>query len=90
MTDLQLYSEISSLPSDLKQEVSDFVDFLKHKSKKDRINQTPKSTNILEEPTVKYNSKFSDLLLNGPVFSEEQIKEISETRKSINEWRTKP
>lgn len=33
MTDLQLYSQISSLPADLKKEVSDFVEFLKQKSK---------------------------------------------------------
>ncbi len=33
MTDIQLYSQISSLPSDLKKEVSDFVEFLKQKSK---------------------------------------------------------
>ena len=32
MTDIQLYNKISSLPSDLKKEVSDFVEFLKHKS----------------------------------------------------------
>lgn len=28
-----------------------------------------------------------ELLLNGPVFSEDQIKEIEETHKSINIWR---
>jgi len=33
MTDLQLYSQISSLPADLKKEVSDFVEFLKQKTK---------------------------------------------------------
>lgn len=33
MTDIQLYSQISSLPSNLKKEVSDFVEFLKQKSK---------------------------------------------------------
>jgi len=33
MTALNLYSEISSLPSDLQQEVADFVDFLKSKTK---------------------------------------------------------
>jgi len=32
MTDLQLYSQISSLPSDLKKEVSEFVGFLKQKA----------------------------------------------------------
>jgi hypothetical protein len=33
MSDLQLYTEIASLPDNLKQEVSDFVEFLKSKSK---------------------------------------------------------
>jgi hypothetical protein len=33
MTNVQLYAQISSLPSDLKKEVSDFVAFLKQKSK---------------------------------------------------------
>lgn len=83
MTDLQLYSEISSLPSDLKQEVSDFVAFLKQKSKREN------NPSKVKEPSVAYNSKFSDILLGGPVFSEEQIKNIEETRKSISEWRTK-
>jgi uncharacterized protein DUF2281 len=33
MTDIQLYSQITSLPADLKKEVSDFVEFLKQKTK---------------------------------------------------------
>lgn len=33
MNDLQLYTQISSLPADLKKEVSDFVAFLKQKVK---------------------------------------------------------
>lgn len=33
MTDLQLYTQISTLPADLKKEVSDFVEFLKQKRK---------------------------------------------------------
>lgn len=36
MTDIQLYTQISSLPPDLKKEVSDFVTFLKQKSKAKR------------------------------------------------------
>lgn len=36
MSDLQLYTEISSLPENLKQEVSHFVEFLKEKSKKNK------------------------------------------------------
>ncbi|MFW5759312.1 MAG: DUF2281 domain-containing protein [Bacteroidota bacterium] len=33
MKDIQLYSEISALPASMKQEVKDFVDFLKTKKK---------------------------------------------------------
>lgn len=33
MTDIQLYTQISSLPANLKKEVSDFVEFLKQKAK---------------------------------------------------------
>jgi len=35
-------------------------------------------------------SRLRELLLNGPVFSDEQIKTIEENRKSINQWRTNP
>ena len=34
MTDLQLYNKLSELPSHLKSEVVDFIDFLMYKSKK--------------------------------------------------------
>lgn len=34
MTDIQLYTKLSGLPSHLKAEVSDFIDYLKFKSKK--------------------------------------------------------
>ena len=37
MTDVQLFSQISLLPADLKKEVSDFVEFLKQK-KKTKVN----------------------------------------------------
>jgi hypothetical protein len=36
MSNIQLYSQISSLPADLKKEVSDFVAFLKTKSKAEK------------------------------------------------------
>ena len=32
MTDIQLYTKLSGLPSNLKMEVADFIDFLKFKS----------------------------------------------------------
>lgn len=34
MTDIQLYTKLSGLPSNLKAEVADFIDFLKYKSQK--------------------------------------------------------
>lgn len=42
MTDLQLYTQISSLPADLKKQVSDFVEFLKQKSKGSKPKKGPK------------------------------------------------
>ena len=38
MTDTQLYLKLSGLPSNLKSEVADFIDFLKYKSKKYKKN----------------------------------------------------
>lgn len=34
MTDLQLYTELSTLPDDLKKQVQDFIEFLKTKTPK--------------------------------------------------------
>ncbi|MEQ8534053.1 MAG: hypothetical protein RIB86_19525, partial [Imperialibacter sp.] len=34
-------------------------------------------------------SPFLDMLINGPVFSKEEIKTIESNRKSIAAWRTK-
>jgi len=34
MTDIQLYTKLSRLPSNLKSEVSDFIDYLVYKSKR--------------------------------------------------------
>ncbi len=33
--------------------------------------------------------EFKKLLLNGPTFSKKQLNTIAETRKAINQWRTK-
>lgn len=37
MSDTQLFTEISSLPANLRQEVSDFVAFLKYRKKKKKV-----------------------------------------------------
>jgi len=42
MTDLQLYTKISSLPDHLKLEVIDFVDFLKSKKKNSKSHSKKK------------------------------------------------
>jgi hypothetical protein len=42
-----------------------------------------------EEPTQDKNVEFIDFLLNGPVYSKEEIKEIERNRKSISQWRRK-
>jgi len=44
MTDIQLYTKISSLPNHLKLEVIDFVDFLK--SKKEKSQSNPKKKRV--------------------------------------------
>lgn len=35
------------------------------------------------------DKEFLNLLLSGPTFSKEQLAEIAETRKEINQWRIK-
>jgi hypothetical protein len=39
MTDLRLYSELSSLPADLKKQVQDVIEFLKTKARKQNSNK---------------------------------------------------
>lgn len=39
MTDIQLYTKISSFPNHLKLEVIDFIDFLKSKEKKEKVKE---------------------------------------------------
>jgi len=42
-----------------------------------------------DKPIKDDKAAFIEMLLNGPVYSDEQIQAIEETRKSINEWRGK-
>ena len=42
-----------------------------------------------ETPKSKDREEFKKLLLNGPTFTKKQLDVINETRKSINQWRTK-
>ncbi len=36
-----------------------------------------------------HRDDFKTLLLNGPVFSNDQLDNIAKTRKALNKWRTK-
>ena len=49
MESLQLYKKISSLPSDLKNEVNDFVDFLLSKKKSQISRKKPKFGSAKEQ-----------------------------------------
>ncbi len=42
-----------------------------------------------EEAADDEKTKYIEMLLNGPVYTEEQIEIIEENRKSIAKWRTK-
>jgi hypothetical protein len=42
MEQIQLYTKLNYLPTDLKSEVNDFIDFLLSKRKKERKNKMPK------------------------------------------------
>ena len=42
-----------------------------------------------KKPVQKGKDEFIDYLLNGPVYSDKEIKIIEENRKSIAAWRTK-
>ncbi len=44
--------------------------------------ETPSATKTDRE-------EFKEFLLNGPTFSKKQLATIAETRKAINQWRTK-
>ena len=59
MTDIQLYTKLSRLPSNLKSEVSDFIDYLVYKSKRNSKN---KSRRIPGKATglIKMKENFDD------------------------------
>jgi len=42
-----------------------------------------------QTPKDKDREEFKTLLLNGPTFSKKQLEAVAETRKRINQWRTK-
>ena len=60
-------------------------------AKKLPVNQWTKLKEEVEaKPTTDSEREdFKNFLLNGPTFSKKQLKTIAETRKAINQWRTK-
>jgi alanyl-tRNA synthetase len=48
-----------------------------------------KEVETAEQPSDKEREEFRKLLLSGPTFSKKQLDNIAETRKKIDEWRTK-
>ena len=48
MDNLSLYTQINTLPTHLKQEVRDFVSFLRQKANKEKKNKEPRSYGILK------------------------------------------
>jgi predicted NACHT family NTPase len=42
-----------------------------------------------KEPVEKEREEFRKILLGGPTFSKKQLDAVADTRKKIDEWRTK-
>jgi len=59
MTDIQLYTKLSGLPSNLKSEVADFIDFLKYKSKK-QDNRNTKRLSGKAKGLIKMKDNFDE------------------------------
>jgi len=59
MTDIQLYTKLSGLPSNLKSEVADFIDFLKYKSKK-QDNKNTKRISGKAKGLIKMKDNFDE------------------------------
>lgn len=59
MTDIHLYTKLSALPSNLKSEVAEFIDFLKYKSKK-QDNKTTKRLSGKAKGLIKMKDNFDE------------------------------
>lgn len=62
MTDLQLYKEIESLPEELKKQVSDFVEFLKQKTKRSSVKTKTRKAGIAKGYFGKMSDDFDEPL----------------------------
>ncbi len=65
------------------QQLLTLVKSLSPKQKERLRQELQKETSFRDE-----NDEFLKILLNGPVYSKEEIKQIEANRKSITEWRT--
>lgn len=68
MSSIQLYSRIDSLPSDLKKEAEDFIDFLIQKSKKEK--KPTKRTLGLAKGRISIPENFDDPLTDFKEYME--------------------
>lgn len=59
MTDIQLYTKLSGLPANLKEEVEDFIDFLLNK-KKENVIQSKKRVPGKAKGLIKMKDNFDD------------------------------
>ena len=59
MTDIQLYTKLSGLPANLKEEVEDFIDFLLNK-KKENVSQSKKRVPGKAKGLIKMKDNFDD------------------------------
>ena len=84
MTNFQLYQEISALPPHSKLAVINFIKKITNSSNSSSISNYELTdylpTSYVMEPEVKYQRPLLDLLLNGPTFTEKQLKKITDSR----------
>jgi hypothetical protein len=59
MTNIQLYTKISRLPTNLQYEVNDFIEFLKFKSRKNNGNKTKRVAGMAKG-LIKMHNNFDD------------------------------
>jgi hypothetical protein len=59
MTNIQLYTKISRLPTNLQFEVNDFIEFVKFKSRKNTVNKTKRVAGMAKG-LIKVQDNFDD------------------------------
>jgi len=89
-TNFAILTEIVNLDMEVKVQIpfNELVAIVRQLSSTQKAKLQKELTQEIEPVTKK--SRLKELLLNGPIFTDDQIETIEETRKSINQWRTKP